>query len=145
MREGKIKNNIIICVIGVVLVIVGILIAIFYTIPEETMQALPFALGGIGLGVFGGGLGGWISNHLMNKDPKLADEMQLYDSDERNVSISLKAKAKTDTFTSMLLYALVIFLTVMQVQAAVVLVFLGAIALRIIVLFFFLNKYHKEM
>jgi len=145
MNEQKIYRYIITCVFGAVLIIAGIMLAIFYTAPQGEMQALPFVLVGVGFGISGGGLSFVLSARIMKKDPKIAKQIQVEENDERNITIEHKARAKTDAFVSMLLWALIIFLAVMQVQLAVILVFLGAAFLRMIVLFYWLNKYRKEM
>jgi len=145
MKSEKSTGYIIACVIGAALTMTGILLAVFYTVPQGVMQALPFVLMGIGLGAFGGGLGGALSIRILKKDTKMAKQYQNEVNDERNIAIENKAKAKTDTFTSMLLWALIIVLAAMQVQLSVILIFIGAAFLRIFVLFYLLRKYHKEM
>jgi len=139
------KSYIISCIIGAAMIITGALLAIFYTVPQGIMQTLPFVLVGIGFGSFGGGLGGAVSIHMMKNDSNMAKQIQIEENDERNINIEHKAKAKTDSFMSVLLLELTIFLAMMQVKPLVVLVFVGAIFLRIFVLFYFLNKYRKEM
>jgi len=109
------------------------------------MQALPFTLVGIGLGVFGGGLGGALSVRIMKKDPNMAKQIQIEENDERTITIDRKAKAGTYGFTSMLLAALIILLAVMQVQPLIIFVFIGAFFLRILMFIYLFNKYQKEM
>jgi len=145
MKYQKSTGYTIACISGVILIIAGILLAIFYTVPYGVMPALPFALGGVGLGAFGGGLSGVISVCIMKKDPGLAKQVEIEENDERNITIENKAKAKTDTLISMLLWALIIFLAVMQVQLFIILVFVGVAFLRMFVLFYLLNRYRKEM
>jgi len=145
MKDQKIFRYIISCVIGVVLITTGIILAVFYTGQQGNMQALPFVLAGVGFGIFGGGLSFVLSARIMKKDPKIAKQIQVEENDERNITIEHKARAKTDAFVSMLLWALIIFLAVMQVHLSVILVFLGAAFLRMFVLFYWINKYHKEM
>jgi len=139
------KSYIISCIIGTVMIVAGVLLTIFYTEPQGVMQALPFAIMGIGAGSFGGGIAGILSTRMMKKDPNMATQVRIYENDERNIMIGNKAKAKTDTFTQFLLLALTLFLAVMQVQLLVILVFVGAIFLRVFVLCYLITKYHKEM
>jgi len=129
------------CLVGAAMIISGILLAVLNT----TFVALPFVLIGIGAGSFTGGLSSVVSTYMMKKDPNMAKQVDIISNDERNITIENKARAKTDVFMSMLLYGLVIFLALMQVQPLVVLVFTAAIFVRMFVLLYFLSKYHREM
>ena len=144
MKDQKSTKYIIGCVLGATLVITGILLAIFFAIPQGVMQALPFVLIGLGLGAFGGGLGGVLSVRMIKKDPKFAKQLNDF-YDERAIMLETKAKAKTNDFTATMLCALIIFLAVMQVQLLVILVFIGAMLVRMFVLHYLMKKYLKEM
>jgi len=145
MNNKKSAGYIVVTIIGCIFVISGVVLAIVYTEPEGIMQALPFALMGIGLGAFGGGLGGALSIRTLKRNPSLAKQKEIDVSDERNIFIANKAKAKVFDFTWYLFAALIIFLAVMQVELIITLVFIAAFFLRIILFVYFLNKYHKEM
>ncbi|MCL2588259.1 MAG: hypothetical protein FWD84_02500 [Oscillospiraceae bacterium] len=56
MNQQTAARYIILCVVGVVMILSGILLAIFYTIPQGDMQTLSFVLGSIGFVVFFAGL-----------------------------------------------------------------------------------------
>ena len=144
MKEQKFTTHIISCIIGTVLVFSGILLAVFYTVPQGIMQTLPFALGGIGLLSLVSGFVGVINVRNMKKDTNLAKQLNDF-LDERAISIENKAKAKTHDFTNFVFLALIIFLSVMQVHLAVILVFVGVLFIRIFVVFYLLSKYNKDM
>ena len=138
------RYTVINCVSGTALTIAGILLAVFFTIPQGITPVLPFVLAGIGLLYFIGGLSGVITIRLMKKDADLLKQIKITDNDERNIAIDNKAKANTHDFTSLLISALIIFLAAMQVQILVILVFVGATFLRTLVFFFLMRKYRKE-
>ena len=145
MNNKNTGGYIVLAIVGLLLVLSGVMLIILYSEPEGIMRALPFALIGIGLGAIGGSLGGILSIRAMKRNPKLAIQMEIEKSDERNVAISNKAKAKTFDFTWLLFAALIIFLAVMQIELFIVLVAIGAFVVKIFVFIFLLNKYHKEM
>ena len=144
MNKQKLTRHIIFCVVGIVMIISGILLAVFYTIPQGVMQTLPFVLGSIGIVAFFGGLANSFTARNARKDKNFAKQINDL-NDERAVSVEDKVKAKTHDFTTFLFLALLVFLSVMQVQLAVILVFAGAFFLRIFVMFYLLRKYNKEM
>jgi hypothetical protein len=145
MNNKKSTGYIITAIIGCILAALGVGLAILYTEPEGIMRGLPFALIGVGLGAFGGGLGGALSNRILRKNPSLAKQKEIEVNDERNITIANRAKAKVFDFTSLLFAALLIFLAVMQVQSIIVIIFAVLYVLRFILFIYLLNKYHKEM
>jgi len=142
--EQKYIKHITVGIVGAVLIIAGILFAVFYTVPQNNMQALPFVLGGIGLIYFVGGFCNMITVHSMKKDENLAKQMNDF-MDERADLVEYKAKAKTDDFTSWIFTALLIFLAVMQVHLAVLLVFVGVFFIRMFLILYLVRKYDKEI
>jgi hypothetical protein len=144
MSNPKATHNIIYCIVGIVLITAAIVLAISYTVPQGVMLALPFVMGGIGLIQLFAGVNGAVLRRALNKDAKFAKQVSDYD-DERSSEINLKTKAKANELTTILLWALLLFLAVMDVQLVVLLVFLGAILLRIFVTFYYVRKYNKEM
>jgi len=144
MKDQKYTKHIISCTIGAVLIIAGILLAVFYTVPQEVMQTLPYTLGGIGLLQFVVALNAVNLIRITKKDQSLAKQINDF-NDERAASIENKARAATNDFTTFLFLALIIFLSVMQVHLAVLLVFVGAFFIRLFVLIYLVRKYNKEM
>ena len=144
MKDLKLAEQVITCVTGVVLIMAGVLFAIFYTVPQETMQMLPYTLGGIGLFAFVAGLNGVNVIRIKNKNANLAKQINDFD-DERSNLIDYKAKATTNGITNILFLALIIFLAVMQVHLVVFWVFIGVFFFRIILSIILVAKYNKEM
>ena len=145
MNSKKFKGCVILAVAGIVAFIAGVTLAIIFSDTQGIMQGLPFALIGIGLVSFGGGLGGALSYRTLKTNPNLAKQKEIEVNDERNIEISCLSKARTWEFTTYLFAALIIFLAVMQVELIVTLVFVIAFFVRLGVFVYFLNKYHKEM
>jgi len=144
MNNHKTTKNIVFCVIGAVLLIAGILLAAFYTVPQGVMPALPFVLGGYGLLALFSGLSNMSLGRMRKKDSSFAKQINNYD-DERSAFIDQKAKAATHDFTTIIFLAFIAFLAVMQVHLAVLFAFVGAFFIRIFVLFYHIRKYDKEM
>jgi len=144
MNTQKLTRHIISSVVGIVMIISGILLAVFYTIPQGVMQTLPFVLGSIGIVAFFGGLANSFTARNARKDKNFAKQLNDL-NDERAVFVEAKARAGTHDFTTFLFLALLIFLSVVQVHLTVILVFAGAFLLRIIVMFYLFHKYNKEM
>jgi len=144
MKGNKIIGFVILAVAGFGLGVLGFVLAFTVGEPEGIMQALPFAFIGIGLGAFGGGLGAVISIHIMKKNPEMAKQVIIEATDERNVAISNKAKAKLFDFEWYMFAVLILFLATMLTGPVVVLIFIGALFLRIILFVYLLNKYHKD-
>jgi len=144
MKNQKSTRHIIGGIAGAMLITAGILLAVLYTVPQGTMPALPIVLGGMGLVALVSGVGGMISARMMKNDPNFAKQMHDF-YDERAVMIENKAKAKTDDFVTILHWALIIFLAVMQVQLLIVLVFVGAMVMRMLVLMYWIKTYSKNM
>ena len=144
MNNQKTMKNIILSVIGVMLIVAGIMLAVYYTAPQGVMPALPYVLGGYGIFALIAGLNGILVERMKKKDNKLAKEISDF-CDERSVSIDLKARAATHDFTSFLFLAFIVFLAVVQVNLTVLLVFVGALLIRIFASLYLVHKYNKEM
>ena len=143
MNNLKIKN-IIFSVSGAVLIVAGLVLAIYYTVPQGVMPALPYVLGGYGIFALFAGINGMLVERMKKKDSNLAKEINDY-NDERSASIELKTKAAINDFTTVLFLAFIVFLAVMQVHLAVLLAFVGAFFVRMFVSFYLVHKYNKEM
>jgi len=142
--EQKYTKHIIFSIVGVILIIAGILFAVFYSMPQSDMQTLPFVLGGYGILSLISGISGILTVSGMNKDDNFVKQIKDF-QDERADLIGYKIKAMTNEFTNWLFLALIVFLSVMQVNLVVFLVFIGAYFIRIFVMFYLTRKYHKEM
>jgi len=132
-------------IVGIVLITAGILLAIFYTVPQQAMQALPFTLIAIGFIGFVGGVCGFLTVHGTKKDPNMAKQIEIHENDERNIMIENKANLATDAIISPLLFAFLIFLAVMDVQLLVIYVFAGIVLFRWFLAIYLLQRYNKKL
>jgi len=142
---SNIKVHIIKCILGSLMVITGILLAIFYTVPQEVMEAFPPILIGSGIVFLIGGVSGIITARMMKKDSGMAKQVEIHENDERNILIGHKARTKTDDFITPLYLAFLIFLAVMEVQLLVILVFASILLLRTVLLIYLMRRYQKKM
>lgn len=144
--NGKIlRGYIFLAVAGALLLAAGVGLMILFAEPQGMMKTLPFVCLGVGAGALSGGIGGAVGSRLMRKNPDMAKQKEIAVKDERNIAIANKAKAKAFHYTWMLFPCLLLFLAMMQVNLAVILVFVAAY-LSVIILFIYLfNKYDKEM
>ena len=144
MRNLKPTYSIIYSLVGAAMIALAIVLAIFYTVPQEVMPALPIVVGAIGLVQLFTGINSAVVIRMKGKNAKLEKELSDFE-DERAAAIDLKSKAKTNNFTNFLLPALLLFLAAMDVQLIIILGFVGAMLLRIIVSIYYAHKYNKEM
>ena len=61
---------------------------------QGIMKTLPYLCIGLGCGLFGNGIGDFVSKKTIEKNPKLAKQVEIDTKDERNVMIGNMAKAK---------------------------------------------------
>ena len=91
MKQVK---NIGLSLLGLVLIGTGIYLIRTVSDPQGVMRALPFLLVGFGCGIFGHGLGDLLAKKAAQSDPETARQIEIAQTDERNVMIGSMAKAK---------------------------------------------------
>ena len=91
MKQAK---NIGLSLLGFVLIGAGIYMIRTVSDPQGIMRALPFLLVGFGCGNFGHGLGDLLAKKAVQSDPAMARQLEIAQTDERNVMIGSMAKAK---------------------------------------------------
>lgn len=91
MKQAK---NIGLSLLGFVLIGAGIYMILTVPDPQGIMRALPFLLVGFGCGIFGHGLGDLLAKKAVQSDPAMARQLEIAQTDERNVMIGSMAKAK---------------------------------------------------
>ena len=90
----KNKKDLLISLFGVLLILAGFYLIKAIDDPQNVMRSLPYLCIGIGCGLFGNGVGEFISKKSMENDPQLAKQIEIDTKDERNVMIGNMAKAK---------------------------------------------------
>jgi len=140
MRKNPLKWYMIGSVCGALMLIAGILLAIF-----TDAGVVSFVLIGIGAGSFTGGFCGFISTRMMEKDAELARKINIEMADERNIMVELKAKAGAHDFISWVLWPVVILFAALQFELWAVLLLVGVQIMRVIVMFCLMRRYRRIM
>ena len=91
MKRAK---NVWLSVLGFALIAAGIYLIRTVPDPQGILRALPFLLVGFGCGIFGHGLGDLLAKKAVHSDPAMARQLEIAQTDERNVMIGSMAKAK---------------------------------------------------
>ena len=91
MKRAK---NVWLSVLGFALIAAGIYLIRTVPDPQGILRALPFLLVGFGCGIFGHGLGDLLAKKAVQSDPAMARQLEIAQTDERNVMIGSMAKAK---------------------------------------------------
>ena len=90
----KKTKELLITLVGVVLIGVGFYLIKTVDNSQGIMKTLPYLCIGLGCGLFGNGIGDFVSKKTIEKNPKLAKQVEIDTKDERNVMIGNMAKAK---------------------------------------------------
>jgi len=137
---------------GLSFIAVGVAMLLFQIGIEGMLIALPIALISIGGILAALGLIMFIGRIMARKGSDFAKEIadgdkeiDILESDERNIAISLMTSATTHKYMNLLNAPLLIFMMVMQVELVVTLVFLAVLMVRIIMYALLRYKYNKEM
>ena len=129
---------------GILCFITGLVLLKMVAEPKGVLQVLPYICIGIGCGVFGHGAGEIAANRTYAKNPQLRKQLEIEKQDERNVTIANKAKAKAYDAMLLVLGAVMIAFSLMNVPTTTILLLVGAYLLVVGVNIFYLNKYQKE-
>lgn len=145
MKNNSVGKYVMFSVLGFVMLIAGIMLAIFMPNAQGFMLTLPYILVGVGAGIFGGNLGTAIKNQHLKKDPKAYKQIEINTKDERNIAINNRAKAKAYDIMLIAFSALILAFALMQVELYVVLALVGVYLFVVSSMVFYIYKYHKEM
>lgn len=140
------KGKIMLCVLGVVLGMASVLIGIFVLVDDSTKMISGMMLG-IGSAAFALSLGGLLRAALVPKKV-LEEQKQQKDidvHDERNVRIREKTGAKINSVIFYLHIAIAIVLSALDVDAWVLIMIAGLLAIQVILLITLSNYYAKRM
>lgn len=100
---------------------------------------------GVGAGILGHGLGGWLQERALSKDPEIRRRLEIETSDERNVILSCRAKAKAYDAMVYIFGTLMLVFALMRVDvAAILLLVAGYLAVCGIGVYYRI-RYDKEM
>lgn len=131
--------------LGFVLIGVGICLIKTVPDPQGIMRALPFLLVGFGCGIFGHGLGELLAKKAAASDLEMARQVEIAQTDERNVMIGNMAKAKGYDMMTYVFGALMVAFALMGASWAVILPMVVAYLFVHGYAIYFRVKFDKEM
>ena len=131
--------------IGLCLFITGLFLINVWKDAQGMLLTIPYAMIGLGCGLFGHGSGELLSHRSMKRDPQLEKQYQIDAHDERNVTIANRSKAKAYDMMIYVFGALMLTFTFMQVELHVILLLVGAYLFVLAYGVYFRFKYDKEM
>lgn len=142
MKQAK---NVWLSVLGFALTGAGICLIKTVPDPQDIMRALPFLLVGFGCGIFGHGLGELLAKKAAASDPEMARQVEIAQTDERNVMIGNMAKAKGYDMMTYVFGALMVAFALMGASWAVILPMVVAYLFVHGYAIYFRVKFDKEM
>lgn len=142
---SKSMKNVILVLLGIILSVSGIYLVKRNINIEGIMRAFPYICIGIGCGLFGQGMGDFISKKAIQANPSIEKQLEIERNDERNKAISNKAKAKSYDIMTFVFGALMIAFALMGVDMAAVLILVFAYLFVQGSGIYYHNKFSKEM
>lgn len=142
MKRAK---NVWLSVLGLALTGAGICLIKTVPDPQGIMRALPFLLVGFGCGIFGHGLGELLAKKAAASDLEMARQVEIAQTDERNVMIGNMAKAKGYDMMTYVFGALMVAFALMGASWAVILPMVVAYLFVHGYAIYFRVKFDKEM
>ena len=142
MKQAK---NVWLSVLGFALTGAGICLIKTVPDPQGIMPALPFPLVGFGRGICGHGLGELLAKKAAASDPEMARQVEIAQTDERNVMIGNMAKAKGYDMMTYVFGALMVAFALMGASWAVILPMVVAYLFVHGYAIYFRVKFDKEM
>ena len=130
-----------------VLALTGAGIYLIKTVPDPQgiMRVMPFLLVGFGCGIFGHGLGELLAKKAAASDLEMARQVEIAQTDERNVMIGNMAEAKGYDMMTYVFGALMVAFALMGASWAVILPMVVAYLFVHGYAIYFRVKFDKEM
>lgn len=134
-----------ISLIGIVVIAGGILLLKNFENPNEFMLTLSYICIGVGCGVFGHGMGNFVTIKTIQNNPEIKKQMDIARKDERNIAISNRAKAKAYDLMTYSFGALLLIFTLMGVDLIPLLLLVFIYLFIQIYAIYYRMKFDKEM
>ncbi len=131
--------------VGLILLGLGLYLLRIINEPQGVMKALPYLCIGLGCGIFGHGMGEFISRRLIEKNPEIENQIRIEKLDERNVAIENRAKAKAFDLMIFIFGALLFAFALLSVDMVIILLLVFAYLFVVGYSIFYRIKYEKEM
>lgn len=132
-------------VVGLALLGAGLYLVKTVFAPTGVMLALPYVFIGLGCGMFGQGVSGFVNRAVLKKNPEIAKQQEIEQKDERNQEIANRAKAKAYDAMVFVFGALMPSFALMNVDVAVVLLLVFAYLFVVGIGIYYRCKLEKEL
>lgn len=143
MRKERLDY--VIAAIGIVLLALGLLLVKMADNPQGLMLALPYVCIGIGCGVFGHGMGNFISRKSIKNNPDIQKQLDINHNDERNIAIATRAKAKGYDLMAFVFIPLMLIFVLMRIDIIALLLLFFAYVFVQGYAIYYRYRYDKEM
>lgn len=142
---NKRKFNIFILCVGLLLLAVGFYLVRTNGNPQGVMRPLPYVCIGVGCGLFGQGMGAWISDHTIRHNPEIQRQLEIEKNDERNLAIANRAKGKAFDMMIFVFGALLLSFALMGIDLVAVLLLAFAYLFVLGFALYYRFKFDHEM
>ncbi len=132
-------------VVGLALLGAGLYLVKTVFAPTGVMLALPYVFIGLGCGMFGQGVSGFVNRAVLKKNPEIAKQQEIEQKDERNQEIANRAKAKAYDAMVFVFGALMVVFALMGMNLVPVLLLVGAYLYVVGVGLYYRFKLEKEL
>jgi len=132
-------------VVGLALLGAGLYLVKTVFAPTGVMLALPYVFIGLGCGMFGQGVSGFVNRAVLKKNPEIAKQQEIEQKDERNQEIANRAKAKAYDAMVFVFGALMVAFALMGMDFVPVLLLVGAYLYVVGVGLYYRFKLEKEL
>lgn len=140
------KNlSLIVSFIGIVSIASGILFIKTLENPNEFVLTLSYICIGVGCGIFGHGMGNFLTIKTVPNDPEIKKQMDIARKDERNIAISNRAKAKAYDLMTYSFGTLLLIFALMGVELIPLLLLVFIYLLIQVYALYYRVKFDKEM
>ncbi|MPM15369.1 hypothetical protein SDC9_61738 [bioreactor metagenome] len=142
MKKSK---DILLTLLGLALLAAGLYLVKTTSALQDIPKALPYVLVGLGCGAFGQGMGSIIAKKALKNAPDIVRRQEIAQTDERNVAIANRSKGKAYDVMIYVYGAMLLALSLMGTDAAVVLLMVSAYLFVIASNVYYHSKFEKEM
>ncbi|WP_319001035.1 DUF6442 family protein [Clostridium algidicarnis] len=109
------------------------------------MLAVPYVCIGVDCGIFGHGMGNYISYKAIKGNPEVKKQLNIDKSDERNIEIANKSKAKAYDIMTFVYVALIVCFALMGIDIIAILLLVFTYLFVQGYGIYYRCKYEKEM
>ena len=133
-----------IIILGLLLLAAGLYLMTAISDPQGIMLPLPFVCLGVGCGLFGHGMGDFVSQRALRNNPEKQRKLKIELNDERNTAISNRAKGKAFDIMSYVFGALLLVFSLMGIDLRAVLLLVFAYLFVDGIFIYYCVRFNKE-